>query len=229
MNSFKKIRAFSKINAFDLVSLPTPFALKYKNFSSLYTTDRIYTDSYLYGIKRQHNFLSASSYLNNQATLFSNKSLEKFVTNSKNKFISTQPTSLQSLKYGIQRDSLHSFFKVAQACLILGKNSDESFIFKKIISSLANQLFSNELVSFGYNNYLSNPSSRAHLFANKGLMRSFLLKTQPDFPYSPVSSNYPQISRDSALTRYLTFLETAPSLFKNKQVAFGEKFSSPLY
>jgi len=61
MNAFKKIRMFSKTYTSNLSFVPNNYSNKYKTLSSLYINDSIFTDSYLYGLKRQHNFLSTSA------------------------------------------------------------------------------------------------------------------------------------------------------------------------
>lgn len=78
-NAFKKIKMFSKTYTSDLTFLPNNFSNKYKVFSNLYINDNSYTDSYLYGLKRQHNFLSSSSIFNNQATFMNLNSINKLI------------------------------------------------------------------------------------------------------------------------------------------------------
>jgi hypothetical protein len=78
-NSFKKIKMFSKTFTSNLLFIPNDYSNKYKIFSNLFINDNIYVDSYLYGLKRQHNFLSTKSILNNNSTFFSLKSVNKFL------------------------------------------------------------------------------------------------------------------------------------------------------
>lgn len=79
MNAFKKIRMFSKTYTSNLVFVPNNYSSKYKTISNLYINDSLFTDSYLYGLKRQHNFLSANSTFNNQSTFLNLNSVNKFV------------------------------------------------------------------------------------------------------------------------------------------------------
>lgn len=79
INAFKKIRMFSKTYTSNLVHVPTNYSNKYKNFSNLYVNDNVFTDSYLYGLKRQHNFLSSTALFNNQSTFLNLNSVNKFV------------------------------------------------------------------------------------------------------------------------------------------------------
>jgi len=78
-SAFKKIKMFSKTYTSNLNYLPTSFNGKYKSLSSLYANDNEFLDSYLYGTKRQHNFLSSSSLFNNFSTFFSLTSVDCFL------------------------------------------------------------------------------------------------------------------------------------------------------
>lgn len=78
-NAFKKIRMFSKTYTSNLVFVPNNYSSKYKNFSNLYINDSVFTDSYLYGSKRQHNFLSSNALVNNQSTFLNLKSANKLI------------------------------------------------------------------------------------------------------------------------------------------------------
>lgn len=96
MNAFKKIRMFSKTYTSNLTFVPNNYSNKYKTLSSLYINDSIFTDSYLYGLKRQHNFLSTSALLNNQSTFLNLKSANKFINfNFKNNYNINQTLNQQ--------------------------------------------------------------------------------------------------------------------------------------
>ena len=79
INAFKKIRMFSKTYTSNLTFVPNSYTQKFKTFSNLYLNDSSFTDSYLYGLKRQHNYLSSSSLLNNQSTFLNMTSVNKFI------------------------------------------------------------------------------------------------------------------------------------------------------
>lgn len=78
-NAFKKIKMFSKTYTSDLSFLPNDYSSKYKQLSSLYVNDNSFEDTYLYGLKRQHNFLSSYSVFNNQSTFLNLKSADKLI------------------------------------------------------------------------------------------------------------------------------------------------------
>jgi hypothetical protein len=70
---------FSKTYTSNLTFVPNSYTQKFKTFSNLYLNDSSFTDSYLYGLKRQHNYLSSSSLLNNQSTFLNMTSVNKFI------------------------------------------------------------------------------------------------------------------------------------------------------
>jgi hypothetical protein len=70
---------FSKTYTSNLNFIPNNFSSRYKLFSNIYLNDLNFSDSYLYGLKRQHNFLSTSSLLNNQSTFLDLKSVNKII------------------------------------------------------------------------------------------------------------------------------------------------------
>lgn len=77
INAFKKIRMFSKTYTSNLSFVPNNYSQKFKTISNLYLNDSSFVDSYSYGLKRQHNFLSSSSLLNNQSSFLNMSSLNK--------------------------------------------------------------------------------------------------------------------------------------------------------
>ena len=79
MNAYKKIRMFSKTYSTNLMFVPNNFSTKFKILSNLYINDSLFTDSYLYGLKRQHGFLSTKSSFNNQSSFLSLRSANKLV------------------------------------------------------------------------------------------------------------------------------------------------------
>lgn len=144
INAFKKIRMFSKTYTSNLVFIPNNYSSKYKNLSNLYINDLLFTDSYLYGLKRQHNFLSSNSILNNQTTFLNLNSINKFVNFNFNNNINYSNKVNQFNNY--------SFFKkinnVNLSNFILRTNN----IFFK-------NYFNNDLIflnnSLSYNNFIS--------------------------------------------------------------------------
>nr|ASY95718.1 Cox2 [Paraurostyla sp.] len=83
-NIFKRIKTFSKIFNSSLFFSNNNFFFKYKKFTNLYINDDFYSESSLYGIKRQQNFLSSKSLLPNQSTFLNNESIYKLFKNNLN-------------------------------------------------------------------------------------------------------------------------------------------------
>jgi hypothetical protein len=77
--TFKKIQCFSKSNPRKLFNNLSEFDLKYKKLSDLYLTDHETLDAPSYSIKRQHNFTSHQSLLNNSNNRLDSKSIETYI------------------------------------------------------------------------------------------------------------------------------------------------------
>lgn len=79
INAFKKVKMFSKTITHNLIFNVNNYTSKYKNFSNLYLNDNSFLDSHLYGLKRQHNFLTSKALFNNQNTFFDLYSINKLI------------------------------------------------------------------------------------------------------------------------------------------------------
>jgi hypothetical protein len=144
INAFKKIRMFSKTYTSNLVFVPNTFSSKYKNFSNLYINDTLFTDSYLYGLKRQHNFLSSTNLLNNQSTFLNLNSVNKFINfNFKNQTVVSDKSSNYTNS---------SFFKK-------NNNSDLNSFSLRLNNVFNNESMNNDLFylnnSISYSNFIS--------------------------------------------------------------------------
>jgi hypothetical protein len=82
--TFKKIQYFSKSNPQKLYSNVDEFNLKYKKLSDLYLSDYEPITSSNYGLKRQHNYASQKSSLNNSVTLLDSKSINTLMNYNQN-------------------------------------------------------------------------------------------------------------------------------------------------
>lgn len=78
-NAFKKITLFSKTRFNDLFYLNYNKKFQNINFFFLYSSNNNYFDNYLYGLKRQHNYLSLNSLFNNNFNFIDNKSFNKIL------------------------------------------------------------------------------------------------------------------------------------------------------
>jgi hypothetical protein len=82
--TFKKIQYFSKSNPQKLYSNVDEFNLKYKKLSDLYLSDYEPMTTANYGLKRQHNYASQKSSLNNSVTLLDSKSINALMSYNQN-------------------------------------------------------------------------------------------------------------------------------------------------
>ena len=78
-NAFKKVRMFSKTFTTNLVHTPTIFTDKYVKLNSLYFNDNDYSNSFVYGLKRQHNLMSSTATTNTYSTFLDKNSMTKFL------------------------------------------------------------------------------------------------------------------------------------------------------
>ena len=79
-NSFKKINSTSKTKFNDLFFFNNNKNFKNINFFFLYSSSNNFFDNYLYGFKRQHNYLSSNSIINDNFTFMDYKSFYKLLT-----------------------------------------------------------------------------------------------------------------------------------------------------
>jgi hypothetical protein len=107
--TFKKIQTFSKSNPQKLYSNVDEFNLKYKKLSDLYLNDYEPLTANSYGLKRQHNFVSQKSLLNNSSSLMDKKGLDMMMKYNHDVQPSSQSTlSTNALKYHNHPNSLNT-------------------------------------------------------------------------------------------------------------------------
>jgi len=160
INAFKKIRMFSKTYTSNLNHIPNNFSSKYKLLSNLYLNDLNFSDSYLYGLKRQHNFLSMSSILNNQATFMDLKSVNKIANfNYKNNIIKNTENDYSGLSY----------FKKANNSNFSTESSRLQYILKQL--NTFNETRFNKLIS--YSNILSSINDKTKNKINYPIYKIF--------------------------------------------------------
>jgi hypothetical protein len=107
--TFKKIQTFSKSNPQKLYSNVDEFNLKYKKLSDLYLNDYEPLTANSYGLKRQHNFVSQKSLLNNSSSLMDKKGLDMMMKYNHDVRPSPQSTlSTNALKYHNHPSSLNT-------------------------------------------------------------------------------------------------------------------------
>jgi len=75
--AFKKIQLSSKFSSENLTNLTSEFSDRYNKVNNLYSGVDSSQDALYYGIKRQHNYTSRESLLNNTSGLIDKNSLTK--------------------------------------------------------------------------------------------------------------------------------------------------------
>lgn len=78
--TFKKIQTFSKSNPQKLYSNVDEFNLKYKKLSDLYLNDSEPVSTSTYATKRQHNYASRQTLLNNSNTYLDSRGFETLMS-----------------------------------------------------------------------------------------------------------------------------------------------------
>jgi len=108
INAFKKIRMFSKTYTSNLNFIPNNYSYKYKLFSNLYLNDLNFSDSQLYGLKRQHSYLSSSSLINNQSTFLNLNSISKIINfNYKTNVVKNNENDFSGYNYFKKNNNSH--------------------------------------------------------------------------------------------------------------------------
>lgn len=187
INAFKKIRMFSKIYTSNLSYIPNNFSFKYKSLSSLFINDSNITDSYLYGLKRQHNFLSSNSLLNNQSTFLNSKSFNKIINFN---FKNNTKLKQNSLNYNFK-----NFFKKS---LTLDTNTSNTMVinlFKNTEPASELIFFKNSLI---YSNFVSSINDNSDKIKfNYPIYKFFNVKNKTNHFYN--YNNINQLNTDSDL------------------------------
>jgi len=190
---------YSKTYTSNLVLPVNNFTNKYKNISKLYINDNIFTDSYLYGMKRQHNFLSSNALLNNQSTFLDIRSANKLVNfNFKNELDSN--TSVTN------NDNFNFFKKITNV-----KNSLSNLNFLSIVEKFETSFEKNN-----YKNIITYPNLISSLNDNSDKKKI----TQPIYKLlnsSVTNSNFNNINNLSTLN---SFNDNAILLNNNETASF---------
>merc|ERR1712023_468699 len=123
------------------------FNLKYKKLSDLYLSDYEPITSTNYGLKRQHNFTSQKSSLNNSITLLDSKSIDTLMNYNQNVSTSSKNSPLNnSFKFHGHSESINT-------------TNNSSVLSTKINPQQINK------ENLSLNNYISFPSKNSILSA----------------------------------------------------------------
>jgi len=221
VNAFKKIRMFSKTYTSNLIFIPNNYSSKYKNISNLYINDSLFTDSYLYGLKRQHNFLSNNAILNNQTTFLNLNSVNKFINfNFKNNLD-------YSNKFNNSQNS--SFFKKNQNTSISNSSLRVNNLFNKIYSNNDLNFLNNSLSYSNFISSINDNSDKKKIFYPIYKLFNSKLKKKSFYNLTNVNqlNSYNDISLLESNTEFKTYLFNNNISYKNSSV-FSTNQSVPL-
>ena len=164
-NAFQKIKTFSKTYTSNLNYIPNNFSLKYKKISNSYINDNFVYDSYLYGLKKQHNFLSNFSIFNNQNTFFNLNSINKFYLynfnydkSNNNLFTNNNFFSFKNIFEDNKKINIFLFFDKLQFNTLSDLNDFKNFFlfsnFLKVINNNSDKKRINNVLNINFNNLL---------------------------------------------------------------------------
>ncbi len=234
---FKQTRMFSKIFHSSLFFVSDNFSLKYKNFSPLFSTDNDFFDSYLYGLKRQHNFVSTKAITNNFSTLFNLKNVEKFLNynyhlNSKLNYTFTGNFIINFFKnteikinnntwvlnkilfnnlHTVFNDKFHDFLSYPSMFEVLNNNSDKKKLKHAIVKIFSFPTKKQKLINnsfFHANAFYNNQLLNTSTFANQFFNNIRLTKKSLTF----FSSNH-AISKFDQTTRKFSNISLSTGTF----------------
>jgi hypothetical protein len=169
--TFKKIQYFSKSNPQKLYSNANEFTLKYKKISDLYLSDAELLTVNNYGLKRQHNYTSQKSALNNSNTLLDSKSVDKMMSYNYGISNSNNSTSENTFKFYNNKSPLPT----TTSTIMLNNTLSNATSTKVNLSINSNSSFDEKpsfLNSENDNNQLTNPLKYA--LNNKWSKKNFL-------------------------------------------------------
>ncbi len=230
LNAFKKIRMFSKIYTTNLTFVPNNYSAKYKTFSNLYINDSLLLDSYLYGLKRQTNFVSSKALLNNQSTFLNLTSVNKFINfNVKNNLTvgNTSKLSYNNAFFNktnnnlikIDELRLNSYFNsklinnlISYSNFIsnINDDSDKNKIHYPIYKLFNKKLQKNYFYNFNNNNYINNNNNDLILVDNNSEIKNFFFNNNNSYKNLTLFSQNQSIALSNRYVR--NFVKNSPAI-----------------
>lgn len=209
-NAFKRIKMFSKTYTSGLNFSLNSFSSKYKKFTNLYINDNFFLDSYLYGLKRQQNFLPSSAVLNNNISFINLYSINKLINfNLKNNIkFSTEVFDLKQKLNFFQNKNINNFnINLLKHESILNKNNKNK----------TQESFSNFLIHNSYLNKINDNTDKKKLFYPLYKQFNLIFKKNN---FSNLNDTNKLINFND-LTSFLNFNETNLN-FNNKNLNFKQ-------
>ena len=221
--AFSKIRNSTKVYNSHLVHTPSTFTNKYYSINSTFSNENDYLTTSSFGLRKQHNLSSASSYGNSFAsTVLDSQSFDKFLTtnlnvNSKS---TSESSSLAPSPLSLGRDeSVTSTPNTARLSGLLSPNASAPSSLTKLVaypSLLSNINDNSDKAGLSYPiTKLTSPNVVSGEFQNSGLT----LQQAQSADSSSVTSDYSSLTRGNSSTSAKVFNLSGP----NSKVLLGDQ------
>lgn len=221
--AFSKIRNSTKVYNSHLVHTPSAFTNKYYSLNSTFSNENDYLTTSSFGLRKQHNLSSASSYGNSfSSTVLDSQSFDKFLTTNLN--VNTGLTSESSLlapsPLSLSRDNqVVSTPNTARLSSLLSLNSAPSSSLTKLVaypSLLSNINDNSDKAGLSYPvTKLTSPNVVSGDFQNSNVTSQQAQSTDS----SSTTSNYNSLTRGNLSTSTKVFNLSGP----NSKVLLGDQ------
>jgi hypothetical protein len=229
--AFKKIQFFSKANSTNLFNAKSDFQNSFNKLNNYYLTDLDLTQSYTYGMDRQHTYTSLSSVLPNFTTLVDNKSTKQFVDytlgynpttplntldtnrlsyNNSGEFQSSTETVTDTINtlfklrpaYGINNTDFSTFLKVPNTASVLSAENDSKQYYNSFKFLLNSKFKKKSIQNF---NSLLNDNTSTNLLTNdtSNTFSSNLYNTENNLKFKDYKSSNAQFLGSERTVRLL--------------------------
>jgi hypothetical protein len=229
--AFKKIQFFSKANSTNLFNAKSDFQNSFNKLNNYYLTDLDLTQSYTYGMDRQHTYTSLSSVLPNFTTLVDNKSTKQFVDytlgynpttplntldtnrlsyNNSGEFQSSTETVTDTINtlfklrpaYGLNNTDFSTFLKVPNTASVLSAENDSKQYYNSFKFLLNSKFKKKSIQNF---NSLLNDNTSTNLLTNdtSNTFSSNLYNTENNLKFKDYKSSNAQFLGSERTVRLL--------------------------
>ena len=221
--AFSKIRNSTKVYNSHLVHTPSTFTNKYYSLNSAFSNENDYLTTSSFGLRKQHNLSSASSYGNSFAsTALDSQSFDKFLTTNLNVNTGSTSSSSQLAPSPLslsREDHIASTPNTTRLSSLLSPNHSSSSSLTKLVaypSLLSNINDNSDKAGLSYPiTKLTSPNVVSGDFRNSEITSQQAQSTDS----SSVTGNYNSLTRDNSSTSTKVFNLSGP----NSKVLLGDQ------
>ncbi len=221
--AFSKIRNSTKVYNSHLVHTPSTFTNKYYSLNSTFSDENDYLTTSSFGLRKQHNLSSASSYGNSfSSTILDSQSFDKFLTTNLNvnsKSVNSSSSVAPSPLSLDREDQVAASPNTSRLNSLLSPASPTSTSLTKLVaypSLLSNINDNSDKAGLSYpTTKLTSPNVVNGEFRNSDLASQQSQSTDS----SSVTSNYNSLTRDNSSTSAKVFNLSGP----NSKVLLGDQ------